>query len=38
MKNMNFDQEDPVEDEKSPEEALLEDVLGDTLEIKDDKA
>lgn len=38
MKNMNFDQEDPVEDEKSPEEALLQDVLGDTLEIKDDKA
>lgn len=38
MKNMNFDQEDPVKDEKSPEEALLQDVLGDTLEIKDDKA
>lgn len=38
MKNMNFDHEDPVEDEKSPEEALLQDVLGDTLEIKDDKA
>lgn len=35
---MNFDQEDLVEEKKSPEEALLEDVLGDTLEIKGDKA
>nr|WP_314495226.1 DNA polymerase III subunit gamma/tau [uncultured Peptostreptococcus sp.] len=31
---MNFDQKDLVEEEKSPEEVLLEDVLGDTLEIK----